>query len=45
VKLAVQFRAALIVTLPSPQSASPDQPEKVEPLAGVAVSVTTVPLA
>ena len=45
VKLAVQFRAALIVTLPSLQSASPVQPVNVEPAAGVAVSVTAVPLA
>jgi hypothetical protein len=42
--VAVQLRAAVMVTLPSVQSASPVQPPKVEPLAGVAVKVTTVPL-
>jgi hypothetical protein len=42
--VAAQLRAALIVTTPSLQSASPVQPLKVEPLAGAAVSVTTVPL-
>jgi hypothetical protein len=43
--VAAQARAALIVTTPSLQSASPLQPPNVEPLAGAAVSVTTVPLA
>jgi hypothetical protein len=42
--VAVQVKLALTVTLPSAQSACPDQPVKMEPLAGVAVSVTTVPL-
>jgi hypothetical protein len=41
VKVAVQLRAADMVTLPSLQSASPLQPLKIEPEAGVAVSVTT----
>ena len=40
-KVAVQLRSAVIVTLPSEQSASPAQPLKREPAAGVAVSVTT----
>jgi len=40
-KVAVQLRSAVIVTLPSEQSASPAQPLKREPCAGVAVSVTT----
>jgi hypothetical protein len=43
-KVAVQVRVALIVTLPSLQSASPVQPTNVHPLAGVAVSATAVPL-
>jgi hypothetical protein len=43
-KVAVQFKLALTVTMPSAQSACPDQPAKVEPLAAVAVSVMTVPL-
>ena len=42
VNVAVQFLAALIVTTPSEQSASPLQPAKVEPASGVAVRVTTV---
>ncbi len=41
--VAVQLRAALMVTEPSLQSASPDQPAKVEPPLGVAVMATTVP--
>ena len=40
-KVAVHLRSAVIVTLPSEQSASPAQPLKREPGAGVAVSVTT----
>ena len=44
-KLAVQFLAALIVTLPSEQSASPLQPVKKELAPGVADSVTIAPLA
>jgi hypothetical protein len=38
--------AALRVTVqePVPEQLPPDQPEKVEPAAGVAVRVTTVPL-
>ena len=40
--VAVQFLAEDIVTLPSEQSASPDQPLNTEPPAGVAVSATTV---
>ena len=40
--MAVQLRFALSVTAPSLQSASPLQPLKVEPLDGVAVSVTAV---
>ena len=43
-KVAVQFKLALTVTLPSAQSACPDQPANVEPLAAAAVRVTTVPL-
>ena len=39
--VAMQLRSAVIVTLPSEQSASPVQPLKREPVAGVAVSVTT----
>ena len=41
---AVQLMLPLIVTLPSLQSAWPDQLAKVEPLAGVAVNFTSVPL-
>ena len=41
--VAVQLRAALIVTLPSVQSASPLHPAKVEPDAGAGISVTVVP--
>ena len=41
---ATQERAAVIVTTP-PVQPVPLQPPKVDPLAGVAVSVTTVPLA
>jgi hypothetical protein len=44
-KVATQFRFADIVTLPSAQSRSPDQLVSVEPIAGVAVSVTTCPTA
>jgi hypothetical protein len=40
---AVQLMLAFIVTLPSLQSALPDQLEKLEPLAGAAVNFTTVP--
>jgi hypothetical protein len=43
VKVAVQFRAADIVTLPSVQSASPVQLANREPAAGVAVNVTGCP--
>ena len=43
-KVAVQVMAAVTVTLPSVQSALPVQPAKVEPEAGVAVKVTSVPL-
>jgi hypothetical protein len=45
-KVAVTVVAALRVTLhvPVPEQLPPDQPEKVEPAAGVAVSVTAVPL-
>jgi hypothetical protein len=39
VNVAVQLRAADMVTLPSVQSASPVQPSNVDPNAGVAVSV------
>src|SRR6266852_2930330 len=39
---AVQLLLASMVTVPSLQSASPCQPEKKEPLAAVAVRVTTV---
>ena len=42
--VAMQLRAAVTVTLPSPQSASPVQPVNVDDPAGVAMSVTTVPL-
>jgi hypothetical protein len=42
--VAVQDLAAVIVTTPSAQSASPDHPVNVEPPAADAVSVTTVPL-
>ena len=45
VNVAMQPRAAFIVTLPSVQSASPLHPPNVEPALGVAVSVTTVPTA
>jgi hypothetical protein len=41
--VAVQLRSAVMVTLPSLQSASPVQPAKRESDAGVAVSVTTCP--
>ena len=40
---AVQLMLAFIVTLPSLQSAFPDQLAKVEPLAGAAISFTTLP--
>ena len=45
-KVAVTVVAALRVTLqvPVPEQLPPLQPEKVEPAAGVAVRVTTVPL-
>jgi hypothetical protein len=42
--VAVQLLLAFIVTEPSLQSELPLQPAKVEPLAGLAVSVTTCPL-
>ena len=44
-KLAVTFRAWLIVTVqvPAPEQPSPDQPAKREPAEAAAVSVTTVP--
>jgi phage tail protein X len=42
VKVAVHDTAADIVTIPSAQSAAPDQPMKVEPAAAVAVSATWV---
>ena len=42
-KVAVQVVLAFMVTTPSEQSASPLQPEKVEPAAGVDVKVTKVP--
>src|SRR5438552_4135686 len=47
VKVAVTVVAAVRVTLhtPVPVQPPPLQPVKTEPLAGVAVSVTTVPLA
>ena len=41
--VAVQPRAALTVTTPSEQSASPDQPANRDPAAAIVVSVTTVP--
>ena len=46
-KVAVTDRAALMVTVQAvPETASqPLQPVKVDPVAGVAVRVTTVPLA
>jgi hypothetical protein len=44
-KVAVQLIFALTVTRPSVQSAWPDQPAKLDPLAASAVRVTTVPLA
>jgi hypothetical protein len=40
---AVQLMLAFIVTLPSVQSALPDQLAKVEPVAGAAVNFTTLP--
>ena len=40
---AVHVMLAFIVTLPSLQSALPDQLAKVEPLAGAAVNFTTLP--
>ncbi len=43
-KVAVQVLLAVMVTEASEQSASPVQPAKTDPLAGVAVRVTTVPL-
>ena len=46
VNVAVAERAALIVTTHTPVPVqSPLQPVKVEPAAGVAVRVTTVPVA
>ena len=43
--VAVQVRAAFIVTWPSPQSASPLHPANIDPAVAVGVSVTTVPSA
>ena len=43
--MAAQALPASIVTEPSLQSGSPPKPAKVEPASGVAVSVTTVPVA
>ncbi len=43
-KVAVQLMLTLTMTLPSLQSALPDQPANVDPEAGVAVRVTAVPL-
>jgi hypothetical protein len=42
-KVAVQVRLPLTITVPLLQPV-PDHPEKVEPLAAIAVSVTEVPL-
>jgi hypothetical protein len=44
-KVALTLRAALMVTVqvPVPAQPAPDQPAKLEPEAGVAVSVTLVP--
>jgi hypothetical protein len=42
-KTAVQVMLAFIVTVPSMQSAFPDQLAKVEPLTGAALKLTTVP--
>ena len=44
-KVAVQVRAAFIVTWPSPQSASPVHPANIDPALAVGVNVTTVPSA
>lgn len=44
VKVAVQVMSAAIVTEPSVQSVGPLQPVKVDPVVGVAVRVTTLPL-
>jgi len=46
-KVAVTDSAALIVTsqLPTPEQPAPDQPANDEPGAGVAVKVTSIPLA
>ena len=46
VKLAVTFCAALMVTMQDVEVPvqAPDQPENIEPVAGVAVIVTVVPL-
>jgi hypothetical protein len=41
--VAVQLRAAFMVTVPSAQSASPLQEANTEPAAAVAVRLTTVP--
>ena len=41
----MQVRFAVIVTLPSVQSASPDQFTKTEPALAVALKATTAPLA
>jgi hypothetical protein len=43
VNVAVQFLGPFIVTAPSEQSESPDQPAKVEPAAGVWFKITGVP--
>jgi hypothetical protein len=42
--VAVQLMLLFMVTLPSVQSALPDQPAKLDPEAGVAVRATAVPL-
>jgi hypothetical protein len=44
VKVAVQLRAADMVTLPSVQSASSVQPSNVDPAVGVAVRATLAPV-
>ena len=44
-KFAVQLRCAVIVTLASAQSASPDQFTKTDPVLAVALKATTAPLA
>ena len=41
-KVAIQDRAPVMLTTPSEQSLSPDQPPNVEPLVGLGVKVTLV---